>query len=292
MPKYLDLIYRVKDEASAALAKIRRSQDQTGKSSESLRQTLKGLRAGWTELKSVIGLAQQALRVVTSLTIDQAKAWNDAAISQGQAAAATDEMTAATERAYRQALLAKQLEEERNALAREWGGLMSTFLVKSEIQIRMLTEQGRLVGFNSKALQEEIDRRLELIDVQAEQKKGIEGLTESGLLEQAAVLLMADAHSAEARALWDAFNARRANRLEVEKLTDALRKATDRSYNYVVNFIVNGQPPTWQGQTVTAPGNVTAPPVTSGGDAPPRLQGNTQADRDRYNREYRLWVNR
>ena len=69
MPKYLDLIYRVKDSASEALKRARASQDDAGKSADSLRSRLKSLKAQYTELKSALQLVGIGFNLLKSIVI-------------------------------------------------------------------------------------------------------------------------------------------------------------------------------------------------------------------------------
>ena len=75
MPKILDLLYRVRDEASAALAKIRGEQDAAKRSTQSLRESLKDLKATYTEIRSVVRLAQQAYEMIESVVNDSIAAY-------------------------------------------------------------------------------------------------------------------------------------------------------------------------------------------------------------------------
>jgi hypothetical protein len=54
-------------------------------------------------------------------------------------------------------------------------------------------------------------------------------------------------------ALWAQYQAALAVEGQQKKLADALKKATDRSYNYIINYIVSGQAPTWGGAPVPQP---------------------------------------
>ena len=270
MPKYLDLIYRVKDEASAALKKVRASQDATAKSAGSLRSQLKALKSTWTELKSVISLAQQALGMYLSVTFEAAKAWETYAIAQGNA-------TRATEAQYRQALLAKQLEEERRALGLEWGKIMSGLIIQQQVQIKLLIEEGKLHAFNSKAVQDEIDRRLGLVDVIQTQSRETKKLTENQLIAKAAASFM---EGRNAQAQWYIDQAAAVHRANGE-LAAYIRLAES-----ALGVQLNPLGPQSTGGKIPVGGKT---PVSTGA---PRLQGNTQADLDRYNREYRTWVNK
>jgi hypothetical protein len=271
MPKYLDLIYRVKDEASAALAKVRRAQDDTGKSAGSLRQTLKSLKSTWTELKSIISLAQQALGMYLSVTFEAAKAWETYTIAQGNA-------TRATEAQYRQALLAKQLEEERRAIGLEWGKIMSGLIIQQQVQIKLLIEEGKLHSFNSQAVQDEIDRRLSLVDVIRDQSRETRRLSENQLIAKAAASFM---EGRNAQAQWYIDQAAAVHRANGE-LAAYIRLA-ENALNMQLGPLAGTVMP---GGKMPSGGKT---PVPAGA---PRLQGNTQADLDRYNREYRTWVNR
>lgn len=272
MPKYLDLIYRVKDSASEALKRAKKAQDETGKSAGSLRQQLKGLKAGWTELKSAIGLAQQALQLLNKVFIESAREANAWAIEQYEAAKASGNLTQEIEDQYRIALLYGQLEKERLSTLKQWGLAISKFTAEARIQTQMQ-------GASTQQIKDEIARRLELVDAIRTQSREVQHLSENQLIARAAAAMM-EGRNAQASWYLDQAAAIRIANSELSKYITLAQNA--------LNLKMSGR----------LSGGFTDSPAPSGwgdGSKPssgaPRLQGNTQADRDRYNQQYRVWVN-
>src|SRR3990172_6121855 len=125
MPKYLDLIYRVKDSASEALKRARASQDDAGKSADSLRSRLKSLKAQYTELKSALQLVGIGFNVLKSIVVGSYDAYRKYADQQIAAAKASGQMTDALRLQAAELKAHDDLMQEAGATTRQMGETVS-----------------------------------------------------------------------------------------------------------------------------------------------------------------------
>ena len=279
MPKILDLIYRVKDEASAALKRVKREQDNAGQSSDSLRTRLKGLKAQYTELKSALSLVGIGFNLLKSIVIGSLDAYRRYADQQIAAAKAAGQMTDALRLQEAELKVHDQLIEESGASQRQLGETVSRLTTLTLAWIAIKKREGVQTQISIEMLQEEIAARTRASLVVEENREKVEGLALAlknlqPYLDNEITLQTRQLSEAEAGA---------------KRLLAYLQEISNRRWG------VNVQG-TYVGPDVSNPfgtagsGGAFAPsqPSTSSSGAP-RLMGNTQADRDRYNAAYRAW---
>jgi predicted nucleic acid-binding Zn-ribbon protein len=298
MPKYLDLIYRVKDEASAALKKVRGQQDEAGRSSESLRQRLKGLKAQYTELKSALQLVGIGFDVVKQIVVGSYNAYKTYAEQQIAAARAAGKMTDALRLQAAELKTQADLQKAAGASQRQLGETVSRLLTLSLASIEITKREGIFHRATVAELQQEIAARMRLnlelersqaqLNAYANAARNVGNETHGMHQQLTAAELRAQALNNTLRNIRSTVAG-----LSGQDWSVRLKLALSGEDAAMLAWLRGGQQGNVSGfqRWATGAGAGGGGGGGQGSTGAPRLQGNTQADRDRYNAAWTAWRN-